>query len=85
MTGSVANRVPSCAGVVWSASAAGAGATTERGQDKTAHIARLSDGCFCWAFLVFPHIAAMGRNVRPAINLLGFLHLLHIAGQRHGR
>lgn len=85
MTGSVANRVPSCAGVVWSASAVGAGATTGRWQDKTAHIARRSVGCFCWAFHWFPHIAAMRRNVRPPFNSLDFRHLSHIAGLRHGR
>ena len=85
MTGSAAIRVPSWPGVLWSASAVGAGATTGGWQDKTAHIARRSVGCFCWAFHWFPHIAAIGRTLRATFKSLDLRHLSHIVGPRHGR
>lgn len=85
MTGSAVLRVPSCASALLSAPGVVASATTGGWQDKTAHIAWRSIGCFCWAFLVFPHIAVMGRNVRPPFNSLDFLQLSHISRPRHGR
>lgn len=78
-------RILSGSGASWSVPGLEAGAATEGWQDKRAHIARRSGGCFCWGFWPASHIVRLCRNVRKRLNTL-FLHdLLHIAGLRHGR
>ena len=85
MTGSAFLRVPSCAGVPWSASAVGAGVTTGRWRDKTAHVARRSGGCCCWVFWRASHVAAILRTVRGNPNALIWRHFLNVARFAHGR
>ena len=55
------------------------------GQDKRAHIARRSGGCFCWGFWPASHIVRLCRNVRKRSNTLFLRDLLHIAELHHGR
>ncbi len=85
MSGSAAIRIPPCAGVFWRAPWVAAGAATERWQDKRAHGARSSVGCFCSCFWRVPHRAAHSRTVRRTPILL-FLHdVLRRAEMRHVR
>lgn len=84
MSGSAANRIPSCAGVSWRAPGVVAGTTTGRWRDKRAHGALRSGGCFCSWFWHVPHRAALTRTVRPAPILMISLSVLHGAGFCHG-
>ena len=54
MSGSVRFRILSTAGVSWRARGVAAGTTTGRWQDKSAHGAARSVGCFCGIFFTFP-------------------------------
>ncbi|GAA5666600.1 hypothetical protein Brsp07_05114 [Brucella sp. NBRC 14130] len=85
MSGSAAIRIPSCAGVSWRAPWVAAGAATGRWQDKRAHGALRSGGCFCSYFRRVPHRAALARTVRFAPIFLIFWSFLHRAGLRHVR
>ncbi|WP_152522120.1 hypothetical protein [Sphingobium quisquiliarum] len=78
-------RILSSSGAVWKALRWGPGNTTEGGQDKRAHIALRSVGCFCWIFPKVPHLAAFIGNVRYTPNPLYLKELSHIAGPRHVR
>ena len=69
-------------GVSWRAGVGAAGTTTDRWQDKRAHIARRSVGCFCGIFLDAPHIVRLCSNVRRALNCPDFLPFPHIAERR---
>ncbi len=85
MTASPPVRSLSGSGATWSALRRGPGITTVGGQDKRAHIAPSSVGCFCWIFLLLPHRTAFGDKVRRRPKLLYLKDLLHIAGLRHVR
>ena len=85
MTWPEALRALSWSGVLPSARVGAASTATDRWQDKRAHIARRSVGCFVWIFWRVPHIVPLHRNVRIALNLLDFPPFSHIAGQRDGR
>lgn len=85
MSGSAALRIPSCSVVSWRAPGVAAGAATGRWQDKRAHGAALTGGCFCSFFRRVPHRAALARTVRSAPIFLIFLSVLHRAGLRHVR
>ena len=85
MSGSVRFRILSTAGVSWRARGVAAGTTTGRWQDKSAHGAARSVGCFCSCFRRVPHRAALSRTVRRAPIFLIFPILLHRAGLRHVR
>ena len=85
MTQRAAFRILSGSGASGSAPRLEAGNTTERGQDKRAHIALRSVGCFCWLFSDFSHLAAHDGNVRRRRKSLNIKDLSHIAGLRHGR
>lgn len=69
----------------WRVPGVEAGEATGGWQDKRAHIARRSVGCFCWGFWPASHIVRLCRNVRRRSNTLFLRDLLHIAGLRHGR
>ena len=85
MTRCSSHRMIAGSGVSWSARRGVAGTTTDRWQDKRAHIARRSVGCFCGIFLDAPHIVRLCRNVRRAFNILDLLGFPHIAERCHGR
>jgi len=75
----------SCSGASWWVPGVEAEAATEGWQDKRAHIARRSGGCFCLDFFAVQHIARLCRNVRQRSNPLSLRDFLNIAGLRHGR
>ena len=85
MTRFSSHRMLSGSGVSWRVRRGVAGTTTDRWQDKRAHIARRSVGCFVWIFWRVPHIAQPRRNVRRAFNAPDLLYLPHIAGRCDGR
>lgn len=85
MTWIIALRVLSWSGVLPSARVGAASTTTDRWQDKRAHIARRSVGCFVWIFWHIPHIVPLHLNVRRALNFRDFLPFPHIAERCHGR
>ena len=85
MTDWTANRVPSCAGVPWSAPGVAARATTGGWRDKKAHGALRSGGCFSLGFWRVPRRAALPRTVRFAPIFLISQGLLHRSELRHGR
>jgi len=62
----------------------GAGRATEGWQDKSAHIALRSVGCFCWSFALLPHIGTDACNVWRVSKALGFQPSLHVAELGHG-
>lgn len=78
-------RILSDSGAAWRAQRWEPGNTTEGGQDKRAHIALRSVGCFCWIFSKAPHLAAFIGNVRYTPKPLYLQELSHIAGPRHVR
>ena len=78
-------RILSGSGASWSVPGLEAGAATEGWQDKRAHIARRSGGCFCWGFRWSAHIATLPRNVRDRLSSLIFLPSSHLAEPRDGR
>jgi len=78
-------RTLACSRVVRRAQGRGAGTTTERWQDKRAHIVRRSGGWFCCVFRRVAHLAALLANVQCKPNTLLLFDLSHIAGPRHGR
>ncbi len=78
-------RILSGSGTAYGAQRWGPGNTTEGGQDKRAHIALRSVGCFCWVFLKVPHLAAFIRNVCRRPKPLYLHELSHIAEPRHVR
>lgn len=78
-------RILSGSGASWRVPGVEAEAATEGWQDKRAHIARRSGGCFCWGFWLASHIVRLCRNVRKRSNTLFLRDLLHIAELRHGR
>lgn len=85
MTVNLLSRMPSCCGASWTAPGVEAVAATGRWQDKRAHIARRSGGCFCWSFWSVPHIVRFFCNVPQHLKVLLLQGFLHIAGQRDGR
>ncbi|MAS14765.1 MAG: hypothetical protein CMH69_15830 [Nitratireductor sp.] len=78
-------RILSGSSAAWRAQRWGAGNTTEGGQDKRAHIALRSVGCFCLVFSKVPYLAAFIGNVRYTPKPLYLQQLSHIAGPRHVR
>lgn len=78
-------RMTSGSGVTWRTRVGAAGPTTDRWQDKRAHIARRSVGCFCVVFWRVPHIVQLHRNVRRVLYFPDLLGFLHIAERCHGR
>ena len=85
MTHLISYRMISGSGVSWSTRGVAAGITTDRWQDKRAHIARRSVGCFAWIFWRVPHIAGPWRNVRGPLKGLCLRGFSHIAERCHGR
>ncbi len=85
MTASPPIRILSGSGVAYRTLRWGPGNTTERGQDKRAHIARRSVGCFRWIFFYFPHLAAFRGNVRCRHKSLSLKEISHIGGPGHVR
>ena len=85
MSGSVRFRILSTAGVSWRARGVAAGTTTGRWQDKSAHGAARSVGCFCSCFWRVPHRAAYSRTVRRTPILLFLRGVSHRAEMRHVR
>ncbi len=85
MTRCKSHRMIADSGVSWSARGGAAGTTTDRWQDKRAHVVRRSVGCFVWIFWRIPHIVRLCRNVRRAFNILDLLGFPHIAERCHGR
>jgi|688.fasta_scaffold134718_2 hypothetical protein len=69
----------------WSAQMWRPGETTDRWQDKRAHIALRPVGCFCLDFSGISHLAACGGNVRRRCKPLYVIALSHIAEARHAR
>lgn len=78
-------RIASGSGASWTALGMAAGTTTGRWQDKSAHGALWSGGCFCSCFRRVPHRAAPSRTVRPALIIMIFLIVLRRAGFLHVR
>lgn len=78
-------RILSGSGASWRVPGVEAGVATEGWQDKRAHIARRSGGCFCRGFWPASHIVWLYRNVRKRPTPLFLRDLLHIAELRHGR
>ena len=78
-------RILSYPSVSWMVWGVAAGVTTEGWQDKRAHGALQSGGCFCSCFWRVPHRAALARTVRCALLFLIFLDDLHRAGAPHVR
>ena len=85
MTREITLRAPSYSGALLWELAVVAGTTTEGWQDKSAHGAARSVGCFCSCFRRVPHRAAHLRTVRLVPILLNFLTVLHRAGLCHVR
>jgi hypothetical protein len=85
MSASVPDRTMAGSGVLWSAQMWRTGETTDRWQDKRAHIALRSVGCFCWVFLKVPHLAVFSGNVCRRPKPLYLHELSHIAEPRHAR
>ena len=85
MSGSTRFRILSGASVSWRARGVAAGTTTGRWQDKSAHGAARSVGCFCMVFRRVPHRAALARTVRSTLIFLISFTVLHRAGWRHVR
>lgn len=85
MTSGNAIRIASCAGAAWRAPRVVAGAATEGWQDKRAHGALRSGGCFCSCFWRVPHRAAQARTVRSTPISLNFRIVLHRAETHHVR
>ena len=85
MTREIALRIPSCSGVRLRGRPVVAGTTTEGWQDKRAHGALRSGGCFCSCFWRVPHRVAPSRTVRSAPMFLIFRSFLHRAESRHVR
>lgn len=78
-------RILSGSGAAWRAQRWERGNTTEGGQDKRAHIAHRSVGCFCWIFLSLPHLATFISNVCHRHKSLHPKEISHIVGPRHVR
>lgn len=85
MSAAVPDRTIAGAGVDWRARRWSAGNTTEGGQDKRAHSALRSVGCFCWYFSGIAHLAALHGNVRRNGKPLHIIGFAHIAELRHAR
>ena len=85
MKGAVAFRILSGFGASGSAASWKTGDTTEGGQDKRAHIALRSVGCFCRDFWGAPHLAPSGLNVPRRPKPLDLIGLPHIRGPHYGR
>ena len=85
MTRCKSHRMIADSGVSWSARGGAAGTTTDRWQDKRAHVVRRSVGCFVWIFWRVPHIVRPRRNVCRALNFPALQGFSHIAERRHGR
>lgn len=58
--------------------------TTEGGQDKRAHLARPSVGCFSGVFVGFAHLAPGIRKVPDQPTTLFFKHYCHIVRCANG-
>ena len=58
--------------------------TTDRGQDKRAHVALRSVGCFCDVFRGDTHPAMFFRKVPDRPNILFPICLMLIGGSGHG-
>lgn len=85
MTAPVHIRAGSGSSVAWRAREREAGTTTARWQDKRAHGAPWSVGCFCSIFRRVAHRAGFARTVRNTLNLLCPRDFSHCAVLRHGR
>jgi hypothetical protein len=85
MSASVPNRTMAGPGVLWSAQMWRTSETTDRWQDKRAHIALRSVGCFCLDFSGISHLPAFAGNVRRRCKYLCIMAFTHIAGARHAR
>lgn len=85
MSVAIPDRTIAGAGVVWRARRWSAGNTTDRWQDKRAHSALRSVGCFCWHFSGIAHLAALRGNVRRNIKPLFIIGFAHLAELRHAR
>lgn len=83
MSASVPDRTMAGSGVLWDAQMWRTGGTTDRWQDKRAHIALLSIGCFCLYFPGLSHLAACAGNVRRRCKPLCKIEFSHIAGAPH--
>lgn len=81
----VPDHTTAVSGVAWSAQRPETGKATERGQDKRAHIALRSVGCFCRDFCSILHIAAFPGNVRRWTKILYRKGFPHIAEALHAR
>ena len=78
-------RILSGSGASWSVPGVDAGAATEGWQDKRAHVALRSDGCFYLGFWRAAHVAAFLRTVRHRPIPSYFRDIPHVARRRHGR
>lgn len=85
MSASVPNRTMAGSGELWGAQMWRTGETTDRWQDKRAHIALRSVGCFCLDFPGISHLAICVGNVRRRCKPLYIMAFTHIAGARHAR
>lgn len=85
MSAPVPDRTIAGAGVVWRARRWSAGNTTDRWQDKRAHIALWSVGCSCWHFSSIAHLAALRGNVLRNGKPLHIIGFAHIAELRHAQ
>ena len=85
MSASVPDRTIAGSGVFWRAQMWRTGETTDRWQDKRAHIALRSVGCFCLDFSGISHLAAFAGNVQRRCKSLYVIAFTHIAGTRHAR
>lgn len=85
MSASVPDRTIAGFGVLWSAQMWRARKTTDRWQDKRAHIALRLVGCFCLDFSGNSHLADFAGNVRLRCKYLYFIAISHIAEARYAR
>lgn len=85
MSASVPDRTMAGSGVLWDAQTWRTGETTDRWQDKRAHIALRSAVCFCLDFPGISHLPAFAGNVRRRCKSLHIIAFTHIAGARHAR
>lgn len=80
----VPDRTMAGSGVPWRARRWSPDDTTEGWQDKRAHVALRSVGCFCLGFWSAAHVAALLRTVRRTLIPLYFRDIPHVARLRHG-
>ena len=76
-------RMLSGSGASWRVRGVVAGTATEGWQDKRAHVALRSDGCFCSGFWRALHAVAFLRTVRHRPIPSYFRDIPHVARRRH--